>query len=403
MKPEIPEAQSDYQKKLTAINIELADLEVKISECTDKLILINITIDELQQLIAKCDLLEADVEELNKMVSEFKNNHPNDILTKTASLSSPKDQLLEYLRVLKETKQNEQQLLGKENGDTGFWAKLNSVKEEKAKLVATADSEEKKYQKYLEDTKEWETERNRIIGSATEEGSLEYFKQEREYIEKHLQDEYKEARADRDLKVRELFVLKQSIVDLYREIYAPVESEIKMLLGELDESIEFSAELQLTQMNLSEALLSYISQKHAGIFRGRVEAYNKMMQFVRETEFNNTALRMKEFYPEWAENTAYAVGYKVQRNGKLWRAVQAHTSQMGWEPENAASLWEQVNETHAGTLEDPIPYDGNMTLENGKYYTQDYEVYLCIRDTGNPVYNALSELVGIYMEEITWA
>lgn len=115
---------------------------------------------------------------------------------------------------------------------------------------------------------------------------------------------------------------------------------------------------------------------------------------------DNTALRMKEFYPEWAENTAYTVGYKVQRNGKLWRVVQAHTSQMGWEPENAASLWEQINETHAGTLDDPIPYDGNMALENGKYYTQDYEVYLCIRDTGIPVYNALSELVGIYVEVI---
>lgn len=115
---------------------------------------------------------------------------------------------------------------------------------------------------------------------------------------------------------------------------------------------------------------------------------------------DNTALRMKEFYPEWAENTAYAVGYKVQRNGKLWRVVQAHTSQMGWEPENAASLWEQINETHTGTLEDPIPYDGNMALENGKYYTQDYEAYLCIRDTGIPVYNPLSELVGIYVEVI---
>ena len=115
---------------------------------------------------------------------------------------------------------------------------------------------------------------------------------------------------------------------------------------------------------------------------------------------DNTALRMKEFYPEWAENTAYAVGYKVQRNGKLWRAVQAHTSQMGWEPENAASLWEQINETHAGTLEDPIPYDGNMALEKGKHYTQNYEVYLCIRDTGIPVYNPLSELVGIYVEVI---
>ena len=115
---------------------------------------------------------------------------------------------------------------------------------------------------------------------------------------------------------------------------------------------------------------------------------------------DNTALRMKDFYPEWSENTAYAAGYKVQRNGRLWRVVQAHTSQMGWEPENAASLWEQINETHAGTLEDPIPYDGNMALEKGKHYTQDYEVYLCIRDTGIPVYNALSELVGIYVEVI---
>ena len=115
---------------------------------------------------------------------------------------------------------------------------------------------------------------------------------------------------------------------------------------------------------------------------------------------DNTALRMKDFYPEWSENTAYTVGYKVQRNGKLWRVLQAHTSQMGWEPENAASLWEQINETHAGTLEDPIPYDGNMALEKGKHYTQNYEVYLCIRDTGIPVYNPLSELVGIYVEVI---
>lgn len=113
---------------------------------------------------------------------------------------------------------------------------------------------------------------------------------------------------------------------------------------------------------------------------------------------DNTALRMKDFYPEWAANTVYAVGYKVQRNGKLWRAVQAHTSQVGWEPENAASLWEQVNETHSGTIDDPIPYSGNMALESGKHYMQDYVIYLCNRDTVNPVYNPLSELVGLYVE-----
>ena len=115
---------------------------------------------------------------------------------------------------------------------------------------------------------------------------------------------------------------------------------------------------------------------------------------------DNTALRMRSFYPEWAEKTAYAVGYKVQRNGKLWRVLQAHTSQDGWQPENAASLWEQVNETHDGTIDDAIPYEGNMALVSGKYYTQGDVIYLCNRDTINPVYNALSELVGMYVVEV---
>ena len=115
---------------------------------------------------------------------------------------------------------------------------------------------------------------------------------------------------------------------------------------------------------------------------------------------DNTALRMVAFYPEWAADTEYTIGHKVQRNGKLWRCRQAHTSQAGWEPENAASLWTEICESHAGTLDDPIPYSGNMALESGKYYMQDGKVYRCTRDTGNPVYNALSELVGLYVEEV---
>lgn len=114
---------------------------------------------------------------------------------------------------------------------------------------------------------------------------------------------------------------------------------------------------------------------------------------------DKTALRMLDFYPEWAAGTAYTVGYKVRRNGKLWRVVQAHTSQIGWEPENAASLWEQINETHAGTIDDPIPYSGNMALTAGLYYMQDWVIYKCARDTGAPVYHALSELVGLYVEK----
>ena len=115
---------------------------------------------------------------------------------------------------------------------------------------------------------------------------------------------------------------------------------------------------------------------------------------------DNTALRMLEFYPEWSEGTDYTVGYKVQYGGRLWRCIQAHTSQAGWEPENTPALWTEICETHAGTLDDPIPYSGNMALEAGKYYIQDYVIYRCNRDTVNPVYNPLAELVGLYVETV---
>ena len=117
---------------------------------------------------------------------------------------------------------------------------------------------------------------------------------------------------------------------------------------------------------------------------------------------DNTALRMVEYYPAWASGQAYTAGYKVQHGGKLWRCIQAHTSQDSWAPSaDTASLWERIDETHDGTQYDPIPYDGSMALTAGLYYIQDGVTYLCTRDTGNPVYNALSELVGIYVEVST--
>lgn len=121
---------------------------------------------------------------------------------------------------------------------------------------------------------------------------------------------------------------------------------------------------------------------------------------------DNTALRMKTFYPSWSDmvgKTAEKAGFKVCHGDKLWKTRQAnYTFQEQWRPGETGteSLFEEVCETHTGTLEDPIPYDGNMALVNGLYYVQDYTIYRCIRDTGNPVYNALPEQVGLYVEVV---
>ena len=117
------------------------------------------------------------------------------------------------------------------------------------------------------------------------------------------------------------------------------------------------------------------------------------------------ALRMAAFYPEWnclIGQTVDKAEYKFQHNGKLYKTIPAnHTFQADWVPGvGTESIYVRIDEAHDGTKYDPIPYDGNMALESGKYYTQGGMTYLCSRDTVNPVYNALSALVGIYVEEI---
>ena len=134
--------------------------------------------------------------------------------------------------------------------------------------------------------------------------------------------------------------------------------------------------------------------------RAKAKQLRQLIEQLAVTLDDETALTGIELFPIWTIDRAYVVGDKVQRNGKLWRCIQAHTSQAGWEPENVASLWTEICESHAGTLEDPIPYNGNMALESGKYYSQNSKIYRCTRDTVNPVYNALSDLVGLYVEKV---
>ena len=121
------------------------------------------------------------------------------------------------------------------------------------------------------------------------------------------------------------------------------------------------------------------------------------------------ALQVQSWYPKLFETEGYEegqpifTGTRVQYEGKLWECRQDHNIASIYAPSLAtASLWKEVTEEGAdvGTIENPIPYEGNMELEEGRYYSQDGVVYLCTRSTGVPVYNALKDLVGLYVELI---
>lgn len=96
---------------------------------------------------------------------------------------------------------------------------------------------------------------------------------------------------------------------------------------------------------------------------------------------DNTALRMLEFYPEWATDTAYPAGDRVQYNGKLYKCLQAHTAQADWNPIDAPSLWAEVLAGQDGTEigewvqpDSTNPYmRGDRVSYNGKIYESEVD------------------------------
>lgn len=120
---------------------------------------------------------------------------------------------------------------------------------------------------------------------------------------------------------------------------------------------------------------------------------------------DQTAVRMVEFYPTWQEmigKTTEIAGFKFSYNGKLYKTVSVnHTFVAHWIPGvGTESLYTRIDEQHEGDLYDPVPYEGNMELFSGMYYTQGGVIYLCNRDTDAPVHNTLNELVGLYVEVV---
>lgn len=100
-------------------------------------------------------------------------------------------------------------------------------------------------------------------------------------------------------------------------------------------------------------------------------------------------------------NTGGVLGMATQ----LYRCVQPHISQEGWEPYRTQALWVAVDDEHDGTPKDPIPAVSGMEYEYGLYYTDttDNNVYLCKRTGeqagGKVVLQYLPhELVGHYFE-----
>lgn len=125
-----------------------------------------------------------------------------------------------------------------------------------------------------------------------------------------------------------------------------------------------------------------------------------LMQEQVSEQSDEEALGNIELFPTWRSKMgeSVSVGERLYFDDKLWKVIQAHTVQESWRPNEAASLFVQVQvDSEQGTKDNPIPYSLNMELIEGKYYLQDGVLYRCIRALAQSIWD-LSALVGNFVE-----
>ena len=104
------------------------------------------------------------------------------------------------------------------------------------------------------------------------------------------------------------------------------------------------------------------------------------------------ALDNMEWFPVWGDENAY-MGMPVEKGFmfrhkaegeeeySLYKSLKKHLLSAEWIPgQGTESLYAKVS-LHKGTKEDPIPYEQNMLIEEGKYYTQYDVLYIGLQTT----------------------
>lgn len=139
------------------------------------------------------------------------------------------------------------------------------------------------------------------------------------------------------------------------------------------------------------------------------EQLGAFLQIVCESFTDEQALLVSDFYDIWEEipdGTYLEAGRRVKYgvDGVLYKVKEGngHNKQSTWNPVDS-NLFEAIEPTHTGTIEDPIPAHKNMKYYQNKYYDQDGTIYLCnspICKDGILLAYLPSDLLGVYFEKI---
>ena len=98
----------------------------------------------------------------------------------------------------------------------------------------------------------------------------------------------------------------------------------------------------------------------------------KLLEGQTDAMTDEEILNYTDFVEKWKSGKSYSVGKRLEHNGTIYKVLQEHTSQDGWTPDSAPSLfakvlipdanvipeWEQPDSTNPYMTGDKVMYNG---------------------------------------------
>ena len=174
------------------------------------------------------------------------------------------------------------------------------------------------------------------------------------------------------LKARFGYVIHNKVTDTYSNVvYLPNKKQLDNYEEIPRDDIDFEVYEKITSLQDENKILiednkqlnhakDELIQKNASLTKVAKIVANEVTDDV-------VALEIQEFYDEWQVGVTYAVGRYIRYEEVLYKVITAHTSQEGWTPDSATSLFAKVLiDLDGGVLEWEQPDSTNPYMKGDK-------------------------------------
>lgn len=288
--PDYAEKNEKTTKNLQELNKKLDEQTNLLEEKSEEKSILLIEINELKDIKKRMENKQSDfnsfIEEIDSVLSKY------DLSGKSMFKISYDLEKLDSKIKEKNTFYNKIKiLLGEEKStDEEFKSipiKLEEIKNQILEIQKSLGEDEKKYQDYLIQKKAWEQSKAKVIGNKETPGTLEYYKCEIEYIDTKLSDEILKKKEERFKLSREVFDLKNTVLDIYKEI----KTKIDTIIDENQELLEaYPININATlsfKSNFESKFLGFISLNRLGTFYGSDNAIKQFKKLTKEFDAND--------------------------------------------------------------------------------------------------------------------